>query len=76
LNKRENIYIYIYKEMRNKIVILPRLDNEKVNISVNEFQLIIKKIKVFFLSFFLLEKSRQVLVRKKYSSYFYVFLMY
>jgi hypothetical protein len=62
--------------MRNKIVILPRLDNEKVNISVNEFQLIIKKIKVFFLSFFLLEKSRQVLVRKKYSSYFYVFLMY
>jgi hypothetical protein len=62
--------------MRNKIVILPRLDNEKVNISVNEFQLIIKKIKVFFLSFFLLEKSRQVLVRKKYSSYFYVFLIY
>jgi len=76
LNKREYIYIYIYKEMRNKIVILPRLDNEKVNISVNEFQLIIKKIKVFFLSFFLLEKSRQVLVRKKYSSYFYVFLIY
>jgi hypothetical protein len=43
--------------MRNKIVILPRLDNEKVNISVNEFQLIIKKIKVFFFIIFLARKK-------------------